>query len=145
MRYYIKSGEIIEALSAAQADFPILEQNRDGYNYKYLTLDNILNVCRPILGKKGIAITQGAEIDLVDGMPFVKVETRLLYKDEAIENSMVYPLGDAPKGMSEVQYMGSLQSYLRRYSLLGILGIAGAEKEIEDIQAEIKLGDTKLK
>jgi hypothetical protein len=136
VKYFIKSGAIIDALSSAQVEFPTLTQDKSGYNYQYLTLPAILNHIRPILAKNGISVVQGSEIVLVDGIPFVQVETRLLYKDESLENVLNFPLGDAPKGMSEIQYMGSIFSYLKRYSLLGMLGIAGAEKEIEDIQTE---------
>lgn len=140
MRQVIKSGELVAALAQAQLEFPVLEQNKNGYNYTYLTLDNILNQTRPILGKNGLVFTQSASIEIKDEMPMVKVESRIMHKDEYIESDLVYPLGDAPKGMSQIQYMGSIISYLRRYGAISILGIAGSEKEIEDIQTEqIKL------
>lgn len=140
MTYNIQTGEIITAFAEAQAEFPILEQNKSGYNYEYLTLDNILNTIRPIMGKHGLVIVQGNEIQIQDEMPFVVVQTTILHKAEKIYSVLSYPLGDAPKGMSEIQYLGSIISYLRRYGLLGMLCVAGAEKEIEDIQAEkIKL------
>ena len=140
MKQVIKTGEIIDAFAKAQSEFPILTQDKAGYNYEYLTLPNILNVLRPILGKNGIVFTQGSSIKVINEIPFVIVETRIMHKNEFIESELSYPLGDAPKGMSEIQYMGSIQSYLRRYGALGMLGIAGTEKEIEDIQSEkIKL------
>lgn len=135
---YLSSGEIIEAIAKAQSEFPILTSDKDGYNYTYLTLANILNTIRPILGKHGLAFTQGCSIKIIDELPFVEVVTQIMFKTERIESSLSYPLGDTPKGMSEIQYMGSIQSYLRRYGALCLLGIAGAEKEIEDIQSETK-------
>jgi len=144
MRQVIRDGEIISSLAQAQAEFPELSQDKAGYNYTYLTLPNILNKLRPILGKHGLVFTQGSSVKVSDGMPFVWVETRVMHKNEYIESELSYPLGDTPKGMSEIQYLGSIISYLRRYGALGILGIAGAEKEIEDIQTEIKTGDMKL-
>lgn len=140
MTYNIKTGDIIEALSNAQSEFPKLTQNKSGYNYEYLTLDNMLDTIRPIMGKHGLAIIQGHTIEVVEDQPFVCVQTSLLCKDEKMYCDLKYPLGDAPKGMSEIQYLGSIISYLRRYGLLGMLGVAGSEKEIEDIQTEqIKL------
>jgi hypothetical protein len=140
MVYNIKTGAIIDAMAAAQAEFPVLEQNKSGYNYEYLTLDNILNSLRPILGKSGLALIQGHSIVVIEEEPFVLVDTALLHKDEKITSELKYPLGEAPKGMSEIQYVGSIISYLRRYAVLGMLGVAGSEKEIEDIQTEkIKL------
>ena len=140
MRQVIKDGELITALATAQCEFPVLSQNKSGYNYTYLTLDHILNQLRPILGKQGIVFTQSSSVEMKDEMPFIKVESRVMHKAEYIESDLVYPLGDAPKGMSQIQYMGSIISYLRRYGAISILGIAGSEKEIEDIQTEsIKL------
>jgi len=133
---YLSTGKIIESLSKAQSEFPVLTSDKEGYNYSYLTLASILNTIRPILGKNGIAFVQGCSIKVIDEIPFVEVVTQLMCLDERIESTLSYPLGETPKGMSEIQYMGSIQSYLRRYGALGLLGIAGAEKEIEDIQSE---------
>jgi hypothetical protein len=143
MKMNIKNGEIITQLAQAQSEFPVLKQDKAGYNYTYLTLPNILNELRPILGKNGLVLTQSNEVQLQEGMPFVVVSTLVMHKNEYMETTLSYPLGDAPKGMSEIQYLGSIISYLRRYGALSILGIAGAEKEIEDIQTEM-IGTTKL-
>ena len=143
MKMNIKNGEIITQLAQAQSEFPVLKQDKSGYNYTYLTLPNILNELRPILGKNGLVLTQSNEVQLQEGMPFVVVSTLVMHKNEYMETTLSYPLGDAPKGMSEIQYLGSIISYLRRYGALSILGIAGAEKEIEDIQTEM-IGTTKL-
>ena len=142
---YIKSGELVTALAKAQSEFPVLEQDRAGYNFKYLTLPNILNELRPVLSKNGLVLTQGSRVDVKEDMPFVVVDTLIMHGEERLETEISYPLGDAPKGMTEIQWMGSIISYLRRYGALGILGIAGAEKEIEDIQSDIKTAETKLK
>ena len=131
---YLSTGNIIDALSKAQSEFPVLTSDKEGYNYTYLTLANILNTIRPILGKNGLAFVQGCSIKVIDDVPFVEVVTQLMCKDERLESTLSYPLGETPKGMSEIQYMGSIQSYLRRYGALGVLGIAGAEKEIEEIE-----------
>jgi len=37
---------------------------------------------------------------------------------------------------SELNMMGSTISYLRRYALQSLLGIAGADKDVEEIQSE---------
>ncbi len=144
MKQVIKTGEIISSLAVAQAEFPVLRQDKSGYNYEYLTLPNILNELRPILGRNGLVFTQGNEIKVQGETPFVHVVTRIMHKDEWIESELSYPLGDTPKGMSEIQYIGSIISYLRRYGALSMLGIAGAEKEVEDIQTEITTRNMKL-
>lgn len=144
LRFNIQSGEIVDALAKSQSEFPMLNQDKAGYNYNYLTLPNILNELRPVLGKNGIAIVFGVETRVLDEAPFVVVETMILHKNENIGCELAYPLGEAPKGMTEIQWMGSIQSYLRRYGALAVLGIAGSEKEVEDIQTEIKTGTMKL-
>lgn len=140
---YIESGEIVDAFAKAQSEFPVLTSDKDGYNYTYLTLPSILNSLRPILGKHGLVFTQGCSIRVIDDLPFVEVISQIMHKSERIESTLSYPLSETPKGMSEIQYMGSIQSYLRRYGALGLLGIAGAEKEIEDIQSDDKINKLK--
>ena len=144
MKRNIVTGEFTESFAKAQSEFNKLIQDKSGYNYTYLTLPNILNELRPILGRNGLAFTQSSELEVIMENPFCVVTTVIMHKSEYIETTIKYPLGDAPKGMTEIQYMGSIFSYLRRYAALGILGIAGTEKEIEDIQMDVEK-ETKLK
>ena len=131
-------GNLMTALAKSQSEFPAFKDNAFGYEkrYSYLTLDGIVTKVLPIMGKNGIALTQEHRMDIKDDMPFVLVITRLFCSDEWIENILMFPLGEPVKGSTEIMQCGSVASYLRRYALLGMLGIAGGDPEIESLNEE---------
>lgn len=145
MRRYIKDGEIFVALAKSQAEFPKFEKDKQAYNYKYLDLESILSQVLPILGGNGIAVIQEHRALLQDDMPFVLVNTQLCFRDEYMEHSIMFPLGEPNKGSSEIMQFGSVATYLRRYALAAMLGIAGGDKDIEQINDESNGSTNKLK
>ena len=131
-------GLLMTALAKAQSEFPELKDDAFGYEkrYSYLTLNGIVTKLLPILGGNGIALIQEHRMTLVDDMPFVLVISRLHFSDEWVEHTLMFPLGDAQKGSTEIMQCGSVASYLRRYSLLAMLGISGGDPEIESLNDE---------
>jgi hypothetical protein len=131
-------GQLMTALAKSQAEFPELKDDAFGYEkrYSYLTLNGIVTKLLPILGGNGIALVQEHRMTLVDDMPFVLVISRLHHGDEWVEHTLMFPLGDPVKGSTEIMQCGSVASYLRRYSLLSMLGIAGGDPEIESLNEE---------
>lgn len=98
---------------------------------KYAPLDVVLNVLRPVLGKYGLSVMQ---IPTIDG-EFVKVDTLLMHKDGAfmsIEGLCVKP----PK--MSAQEIGSVITYLRRYTISAIVGIASEEEDDDGNQSSGK-------
>ena len=136
MKRYIKDGEIFVALAKSQAEFPKFEKGKQAYNYKYLDLESILSQVLPILGKNGLAVMQEHRAIIQDELPFVLVNSQLCYKDEYIEHSIMFPLGEPNKGSSEIMQFGSVATYLRRFALAAMLGIAGGDKDIEQLNDE---------
>ena len=145
MKRYIKDGEIFVALAKSQAEFPKFEKGKQAYNFKYLDLESILSQVLPILGSNGLAVMQEHRAMLQDDMPFVLINTQLCYKDEYIEHSIMFPLGEPNKGSTEIMQFGSVASFLRRYALSAMLGIAGGDKDIEQLNDESNGSANKLK
>lgn len=133
-------GKLMTALAKSQSEFPEFKDDAFGYEkrYSYLTLNGIITKVLKILGGNGIALTQEHRMDIKDDMPFVLVITRLYFEDEFMENLLMFPLGDPVKGSTEIMQCGSVASYLRRYSLLSMLGIAGGDPEIESLNDDEK-------
>jgi len=129
-------GNLMASLAKSQSEFPEFKKEKAAYNYKYLTLDNILTKVLPILGKNGIAVVQEHRMELCDGLPFVIINTELFCGEEWISQTLRFPLGEPNKGSTEIMQCGSVASYLRRYSLMAMLGISGGDKEIEEINDE---------
>jgi len=131
------TGKVAIALSKTQAEMGVLRVNKEGYNFSYLNLAGILEHVLPIAGKHGLAIMQFPSVSVVDEQPWVKVVTRLSCEDEWIDSELSFPLIEPTKKTdSDMSMMGSNISYQRRYALQSVLGIAGADKEVEDMQKE---------
>ena len=131
------AGKVAVALSKAQMEFGVFTMNREGYNYKYLDLAGILEKVYPILGKYNLAIVQGASLEVRGDTPYVIVTTRLMCEDEWIEDVLDFPMIEPTKKTdTDIMMLGSTISYLRRYAIQSMLGIAGSDKQIEDIQKE---------
>lgn len=126
-------GKLAAALAKSQGAFTNPERNRevtvrpkkrqDGYQppdykFKYATLDSILEMARPILGANGLAIIQVVT-------PEPALVTRLIHEsDEWIEGS----LGIHTEGAG-MQALGAAITYLKRYCLSSMLGIAADEDD----------------
>jgi ERF superfamily protein len=124
-------GALAASLAKAQASFPRIERDKEvtvktktggSYTFKYAPLDSILAAVRGPLSDNGLALVQTLdEGDLV---------TMLLHDGGA------RIIGRTPLPEAEgIQAYGSAITYLRRYSIQALLGIA-AEEDDDGNQAE---------
>src|SRR5690625_914812 len=91
------------------------------YDFQYTDLTGIIDEVKPKLSKNGITILQNTYTELTEGQFFVAVTTRLTHKSgQWIES---FPL-KFPVGENDIQTMGGLVTYMKRYSLSAILGIS---------------------
>jgi hypothetical protein len=113
--------ELADALAKAQAE--IKHVNRENTaakgtarSYKYADLASVLDVCREVLPKNGLSIVQQP---VGDGQR-IGVVTMLLHTSGQHLSSTVYakPIDPGP------QAIGSVITYLRRYSIMAVVGIA---------------------
>lgn len=116
------------ALSVAQAEFPPIPRDKTvkvttktggSYSFKYAPLDSVLAHLRPTLAKHGLAVTQ-----LLDEGP--SLTTMLLHSSgEYISARMPLPVSPS----MSAQEIGSAVTYMRRYALVALLGIATEEDD----------------
>jgi hypothetical protein len=121
-----EGGELAKALSAAQGEFPAIERTRKvdtgKFSYSYAPLDAILAAVRPVLAKHELALTQ--TLDSLEPVGPV-LRTQLLHSSgESVGG--YFPLDTV--GLSP-QQLGSLLTYVRRYALVSILGVAAEEDD----------------
>jgi hypothetical protein len=124
-------GALVEALAAAQGEFPVIEKNQTGkvhgekngrsyeFEYKYADIADVLAAVRPVLSKHKLAVMQPTYMvrnDLV-------VATRLMHASGQWMESE-YPVSAI---VAKHQAMGGALTYARRYSLCSMLGIAAEE------------------
>lgn len=124
-------SELAKALAKAQSEFPAIERSKDvqvktktggSYTFSYAPLDAILSTVRPVLTKNGLAVSQ--LLANVNGAPALK--TMLLHEGgELLQDSCPLPAN----GATSAQEFGSLVTYMRRYALVAVLGIATEEDD----------------
>lgn len=118
------------ALAAAQGEFlpiprdkTVTVKTRDGasYEFAYAPLDTILEKCRPALANHGLSIIQLLDVGELGG-PVLR--TQLRHKNGAVvESAFPFTVPGSP------QQLGSLLTYLRRYTLTALLGVAAEEDD----------------
>lgn len=125
---------IQEAIAYVQQKMPTLE--RDAKNpfarSKYVTLDNILKNLVPLASEAGLVIMQNPITpdiqDPTGRFAYLQIETTLMFKDEKLVfKSYVQPI--ELKGNNLPQIFGSAVTYLKRYQLVALFGIATGEDD----------------
>jgi hypothetical protein len=123
-------AKLAAALVKAQGEFPEIAKDKTGkisgkskktgkyydFEYKYADLPAVISAVTPALNKNGLAVIQiPMDGDLV---------TTILHESgERISGNMKLPENTSP------QELGSWITYLRRYSLCAMLGIAADEDD----------------
>jgi hypothetical protein len=114
-----------EAISAAKADIPPIERTGKGHNDKrYATFAAIARVVDPIISQHGLSYrfrtSQGDRIS---------VTCILSHKSGHFEETTLSGPPDASGSKNAIQAIGSTLSYLQRYSLIQMLGLAAADDD----------------
>ncbi len=126
--------ELCAALCKFQQDVPHINLDREvevktangKYTFKYATLGNIIDTCKPILVANGLSFTQLVE-------PDGSVTTMLMHTsgEYLMSNLRI-------SGQATAQGIGSSITYAKRYALSAILGIVADD----DDDANIADGNT---
>jgi hypothetical protein len=113
-----------EAIAAAKLEIPPIERNAKGHNDKrYADFSAIAKVVDPILGKHGLSYrfrTMQAER--------ISVTCVLSHKSGHSEETTLAGPADTTGNKNAIQAIGSTLTYLQRYSLVQMLGLA-AERD----------------
>ena len=119
----LNRGQLFLALSKAQGELSNVEAKHEGYKgrYKFAKLDQVLDLIRPIFSSHGLAFVQLVG-DAPDGR--VMVTTVLGHESgQTIETTSSMAIHPQP-GLSPGQCAGVVITYLRRYQLTALAGIA---------------------
>jgi len=127
---------IVKALGEFQHECPAISKEKTAgsgnFKYKYGSLPMILETIKPHMKKAGLAFTQ--PIVSIDGKEFINTTLFDMKTGESIVSSLELP--DIKfNGMNELQSKGSAITYLRRYSIMSILGIV-TEEDDNDAQGK---------
>ena len=113
--------ELYQALQKFQQECPSLTRSKEGYNYQYTPLEEMLSVIQPVLHKNGLILIQ-PPTSTCDGVSIIL--TRLIHVESGQEITSELPifLPDDMGNKPMFTYGGSL-TYGRRYAVKMILGI----------------------
>lgn len=121
-------GNLAAALSKLQGEIQNTTKDRQGYGYRYTTLDAILEMARPLLHKYELAITQ-LTVNDASNPSVVGIEGVLCHSSNEWLSSTVYMPVEPKKGLSLAQCSGVVISYIRRYQIAALLGIAQTDND----------------
>lgn len=114
-------GKLAAALAKAQGDFKAISRTREvkagPYSFTYAPLDEVLDATREALVGNGLAVTQLLSGDTL--------RTALIHSSgEWVASSI--SIAPIP---AKVQELGSRLTYLRRYAIAAVLGVAPEEDD----------------
>ena len=117
--------ELAKALSAAQGVMTAAKMDKENpfLKNKYADLGSVISAAKQPMQANGLAVSQ-----LIGGDgAHVTITTLLMHlSGEWLSTEMSMPVGEA-RGKSQAQEIGSIITYLRRYSLAAILGVHADE------------------
>ena len=123
---YKHSEGLFRGLSIVRDKSRALPKTKAGHGYNYTPLDEIIDYLRPILESAGLVVVQ---LVCTDERGNTGVETKVIAEDGGEVSAVCYapPAEGGGARMSPIQRAGSEITYLRRYGLCAILGLASGE------------------
>ena len=146
----LAAAEYREAKAAFLSAIPIIKKrkkvsfkNSTGgiTEYFYAPLEDIAESIRPYLETYGFSY-QWDEAVTPEGL--IKVRCRFTHKAGHFEECTRQGVIDTSPGKNQIQMMASTSSYLRRYTLTGVAGIATADEDIDGRLPQIFDNDSTL-
>lgn len=128
----LNKQKLFSALVKAQLELKNPPKNKDGYGYKYATLDSIIERTKPILAQFGLCVVQ----TLAGKDNQVGITTMIVHDSgESIADTLWLPATEM-KGVNAVQALGASITYGRRYGICAILGISADDDTDATSEAE---------
>ena len=137
----MEEKSLVKLLQEVQTE---LKAPKSQYNsfakYHYRSQEDILEAVKPLLAKRGLALTLNDEIVQFGTRVYVKA-TATIYgeMDKSFKVEAYAREPEEKKGMEESQITGTASSYARKYALNGLFAI----DDTEDSDAQDKLSVNK--
>ena len=113
------------AMSAFRAECPIIDRTREGHNSKYAGLAEALEQIKELISRNGLS--HGWKTNQEIG--YVTVECTVTHVDGHQESTSLTAEPDLSGNKNSIQAIGSSVSYLQRYTLFAILGLAAKDQD----------------
>ncbi|MDB4681375.1 ERF family protein [bacterium] len=125
-------GSLANALSQAQAEFTSVKKGSSGHGYNYADIEAVLKASTPIYTKYGLSIAQVNISKMLGKSVLTGVKTVLMHEMGGYISGDVYMPTQKTKMNSLVQMAGVNITYLRRYGIQSILGLATTDNDGSD-------------
>lgn len=117
------TSKLFGALIKARTEIETVVKDKDGYGYKYATLDNVISMLKGVLPKYGLGFAQFPEsVNGKDG-----VTTIVMHESGEYMSARYEMEATEMKGTNLTQQKGASITYTRRYALCSIFGIPTEE------------------
>ena len=114
---------LLPALVSAKKKFGIINKNKQGYGYKYATIDEILDKIEKPLLEAGLFIAHDRDIEKMELTSYV-YHTSGEYIGTKIKLDV-----EISNKMNFMQNMGSASSYAIRYNLIALFNLCAEEDD----------------
>lgn len=137
-----------DALSRFQTIAPVIKKNRTAkiqsqkgyYSYKFADLGAIVNAIKKALSECGLSYRW--EFEEKGGI--LSATCLISHLAGHTEKTSMEAGKDASGGKNNIQQSGSTQTYLQRYTLIGALGLATADEDIDGKGSETELTEDEI-
>lgn len=119
------TSSLFKALIETAPEVQAIAKSKQAYGYKYATLDSLIDMLRGALPRHGLWFTQSPST----GEGRISLTTRVIHvSGEWMEDRIEIQSENALSGkVNDVQKAGAAITYLRRYTLSSIFGVASDE------------------
>jgi len=116
------------AMTGFRADCPEIDKNAKGHNSKYATLAHTISLIKEPLSKHGLSHNWKTE----QTEDLISVTCCVTHQLGHQECTSMNALSDTSGSKNAIQALGSTVTYLQRYTLYAILGLASASEDDDD-------------
>lgn len=125
-------GNLALALSKAQAAMSLAEKSAQNPHLKnkYADLTSVWNACKDALTGNGLAVSQLPSSRIDDsGVPVIGLSCILMHESGEWVSCFMESPAVGNRGVNDLQAAGSVITYLRRYTLSAIVGVATGDDD----------------
>jgi len=114
------------AIGKFQYECPVIVKNKAGHNYFYTPLSDIIAQIKKPMRDAGLSFRFEQNHEQA-----IEVRCYVTHSDGHSESSSMSACADTSGSKNSVQAIGSTVTYLQRYTLLNVLGIATADADMD--------------
>ena len=129
--------EFLSAMARFQRNCPDIKKLKQGHNYKYAPLADIIAQTRDLISECGMSYRFEQNHDAG-----IRVTCIVSHEAGHSESNTMVAMPDATGSKNAIQAIGSTVQYLMRYTFVGAFGISTADEDIDGRlpdQSEVKI------